>query len=145
MNVEGTVVVVPTGPRGIATIRVDRSACGSCSGTAGCGLKGQDSDPVGLVSVATSESLSVGDPVVITLPDGQVVQAALLAYLLPLILAIASAFAAQWLAALAGLSESWQGASAPVGCLGGVLVGFALGGWSRSKLPVPQVYRSCRN
>ena len=127
----------------MARIRVDRGSCGSCASASGCGLRADGSAVAGVIGIATKDSLEVGDHVVLALSDGEIARAAVRAYVIPLVFAIALAVTAQRVATVAGFSEPWLSASGPVGCLLGVFLGFAVGGCLGAKPPVPQVHRNC--
>jgi len=101
------------------------SACGSCSLSRGCGtavvakLLGEGhnrfavTDPIGV---------AIGDPVVIGIADSALTRASLLAYLLPLVAMMATAFLAQQAGAGEGLTALFG------------LFGLALGLWGTGRL-----------
>lgn len=109
----GRVVAVEEGAVWVETIR--QSVCDSCSAKAGCGhgaLSKLGRKAVHL-RAETRQSWSVGDEVVIGVPEEVVVTSSLLAYIMPLVIALAFAIPADTythsdaytsLAALAGLA-----------------------------------------
>lgn len=123
--IEESARVVSVAP-GLAWVETSRrSACGGCSASRGCGTsvvsqlfatrqnRFQVSDPIGV---------EVNDQVVIGIAESTLTQASLLAYLLPLVLLILSAYAA----------ES-TGAGEAVSALAGIL-GVGLGLWITGRL-----------
>jgi sigma-E factor negative regulatory protein RseC len=84
----GKVVAVEDGAVWVETIR--QSACHSCSAKSGCGhsaLSKLGRQAVHL-KAGTSQRYAVGDEVVIGVPEHVVVTSSLLAYLMPLVLAL---------------------------------------------------------
>lgn len=84
----GKVVAVEEGAVWIETIR--QSSCQSCSAKSGCGhsaLSKLGRDTVHL-KAGTSQRFEVGDEVVIGVPETVVVTSSLLAYLMPLVVAL---------------------------------------------------------
>jgi len=127
---EALVMVVEPGYAWVETSR--RSACGSCSASSGCGTsvvaKLFDAR-VNRLRVTDCIGVEVGDRVVIGIADSVLTQASLLAYLMPLIALMLSAFAAQ----SAGLGEEISALIGLLGLCGGLWVtgrvaGGAVGG-----------------
>ena len=84
----GKVVAVEDGAVWVETIR--QSSCQSCSAKAGCGhsaLSKLGRETVHL-RAGTSQQFDVGDEVVIGVPEAVVVTSSLLAYLMPLVVAL---------------------------------------------------------
>lgn len=88
--------------QGVWVTVLRKSTCSACSNQAGCGQGmmerlgiGQSSSPIHAVTELT---LSVGDKVVIGIPEEALVQSAIFVYLLPLLALLAGA----------GLATQWQ-------------------------------------
>lgn len=117
----GRVVAVEEGAVWVETIR--KSTCQSCSAKAGCGESALSK--LGRQSVhiraGTTDHYVVGDEVVIGVPETLVVTSSLLAYLMPLILALAFAVPVDNLLH----TDGWTALAA----LGGMGLGFALLRW----------------
>lgn len=118
-----TVVEVRPGVAWVETVR--QSACGTCGNAGHCGtsvvakLVGA---PRSRLRIEDAEGLRVGEQVVIGIPDGILVRASLVAYLLPLLFLIAAAGSATRLGA----------GEAGVALTG--LVGFGIGLWLSGRL-----------
>lgn len=116
----GRVVAVEADGAWVATL--SRSGCGRCAETGGCGrqsifrLFGERQHHV-FARAAGGEAagLAPGDPVMIGVPEGLLLRAALLVYLLPLVGLLAGA--------LAGQSLAGEGGSIFLG-VGGLALGF---------------------
>lgn len=116
--IEETATVVSS-EAGIAELEVARRAtCGACSSSAACGVSLLDRvlgrRPQRLV-VTNTLGVRVGETVVVGVPDGALLKAAVAAYLMPLVGLLAGAIMAQ------GLAASWLPA------LGGDAAGLAGG------------------
>jgi sigma-E factor negative regulatory protein RseC len=99
-----------------------KSACQSCSVKSGCGtsvLSGLFGQRYTQLRVPNTLDAKIGDEVLVGVAENALVQVSLLMYLLPLIMLLAGAMLAEWLAAGLGLD------SALTTLLGGV-AGFAL-------------------
>lgn len=117
----GRVVAVEEGAVWVETIR--QSACQSCSAKAGCGhsaLSKLGRQTVHFRATASGH-FAVGDDVVIGVPESLVVTSSLLAYLMPLVIALG-------LALLADHYTGSDGWAALAGLLG-LAVGFAALRW----------------
>ena len=111
----GRVVAVEEGAVWVETIR--QSACQSCSAKSGCGHSALSK--LGRQSVhlraGTTQSYTVGDEVVIGVPEQVVVTSSLLAYIMPLVLALVFAIPvdafthSDGLTALAGMAGLFLG------------------------------------
>ena len=123
--IEATGRVIATAD-GSAVVEVPRrSSCSSCASAGGCGvstLAKLFGGGTTQVEIADSLGLRPGDKVVVTIGDGALVQASLLAYLLP-ILAMAAAAA---LAAQAGAGDMGSALAAAAGLGIGLLLTFQL-------------------
>lgn len=108
------------GDPGLAEVQVERQAsCGSCSAQTGCGVSLLDRllgrRPQRLL-VVNGIGVRVGETVVIGVPEGALLKAALAAYLGPLVGLFAGAL----------LVEGWFGAAAQGLTLIGAALGFVL-------------------
>lgn len=99
---EETGRVMRVDEQGVWVTVLRKSTCSACTNQAGCGQGvmerlgiGQSSSPIHAVTELT---LSVGDKVVIGIPEETLVQSAVLVYLLPLLALLAAA----------GLATQWQ-------------------------------------
>lgn len=112
---EETAVVVAQEP-GIAWVETRRrNACGACNQSAGCGsalLSRLFAPGANRLALEDGLGVAIGEWVVIGIPDGLLVRAALIAYLLPLLTLVMGAVLADWwqlaeievaLASIAGL------------------------------------------
>ncbi|MDX8390524.1 MAG: SoxR reducing system RseC family protein [Mariprofundaceae bacterium] len=71
----------------VAIVRTERlSGCGSCAGKSACGTLGSWSSRFSEMPVQNSLGAVVGDEVMITAPDGELLRAAFMAYGLPILL-----------------------------------------------------------
>jgi sigma-E factor negative regulatory protein RseC len=142
--IEETATVVST-EAGIAELEVVRRAtCGACSSSSACGVSLLDRllgrRPQRLV-VTNSLGVRVGDAVVVGVPEGALLKAALAAYLMPLVGLLAGAIMAQGLVAsmLPGLGGDTAGlAGGALGFAGALLL---LRGYSRRLAADPR-YRA---
>jgi sigma-E factor negative regulatory protein RseC len=90
-----------------------RSSCSSCEQAAGCGLgDGKGKPPQRMRNLVGAR---VGDIVSIDVPDGAVIKAAVLSYLLPLAIALSGA--------AAGMAIGGDG-TAVLGAIVGLLIGW---------------------
>jgi sigma-E factor negative regulatory protein RseC len=119
--IEATGRVVAAG-EGAAVVEIPRrSSCSSCASSGGCGVSTLAKlFGAGMTQVEVIDSLGLraGDKVVVAIGDGALVQASMLAYLLP-ILAMAAAAA---LAARAGIGDMGSALAAAVGLTIGLLL-----------------------
>lgn len=118
VEARATVVAVEAGAVTVAPQRV--SGCASCGATGHCGTEAlgkiigrQDSR----LRLRSDLDLAVGEPVVLTVPEGGLLLAAALAYLLPL----AGLFSATLFVAIAGGSEAETMLAAVLGLVAGLL------------------------
>jgi len=113
---------------GIAEVEVvRRSTCGACSSNAACGVSLLDRllgrRPQHLV-VGNKIGAAVGEMVVVGIPEGALLMAAVAAYLMPLLGLLAGALLGQTLAQQTGVAVT-----ADVAGLAGGAVGFGLSLW----------------
>lgn len=115
MSCTETEAVVAEVRDGIAVVRVTQapSSCGRCGEAGGCGKATTGASRQ--YELPNAVGAKAGDRVVLSVPGGAVLRAAMLAYLLPAVLAIAGAAAAT---ALVG-----DGVPALAGALCGLLAG----------------------
>lgn len=122
----GRVLSVEADAVWVETIR--QSTCGSCQARAGCGqalLQRLGSRARrGFIRALSDQPLTVGDEVVIGLPEDAVLKASALMYVLPLLMLFVFAVSAD----IAGLSEAWVILAASSGLAAGF---FAAGWWAR--------------
>ena len=87
-----TVVAVKPGVAWVETVR--QSACGHCESAGSCGtsvLAKLFGAPRSRLRIDDGQGLRVGEQVVIGIPDGTLVRASFVAYLIPLVFLIAAA------------------------------------------------------
>lgn len=100
---QGRVVTVDEDSVWVETIR--QSSCSSCNARHGCGQhlseKYQGSKAFAYIQATSQWSLNEGDRVVVGIPEGSLMKAAVLVYLLPLMLLMVSL----WLSSLMGLPD----------------------------------------
>ncbi|HZV53812.1 MAG TPA: SoxR reducing system RseC family protein [Rhodocyclaceae bacterium] len=89
------------------------SNCSSCESSQGCGLG--DGHGKRLQRVRNTVGAMIGDAVILSVPDGAVLRASLVSYLMPLVLAIGGA--------VAGMSINGD-AGAVAGSLAGLVIGW---------------------
>lgn len=121
----GRVVAVEEGAVWVETIR--QSACHSCSAKAGCGHSALSklTSKTAHIRAAASQTWAVGDEVVIGIPESLVVTSSLLAYMMPLVIALAGALLADHFTA----SDGW----AALAGAAGLATGFVLLRWHFSR------------
>lgn len=141
---QGRVVAVQDGSVWVETVRT--TACDSCSANKGCGHAVLDRQQAGArarieVLLDGRVTPSLGDHVVIGIPEGALMRGALMVYLLPLV--------ALFLGALAGAGQQLAGVDLSLaGGLLGLLVGFLGNRWysvrnARNPAIQPQLLRVC--
>ncbi|HSO83312.1 SoxR reducing system RseC family protein [Thiocapsa sp.] len=116
-----TVVAVKPGVAWVEAVR--QSACGSCGSAGSCGtsvVAKLFGAPRRRLRIEDAQGLRVGEQVVIGIPDGTLVRASFVAYLIPLVLLIAAAGLATHLGA-------GEGSVALIG-IGGLGIGLWLSG-----------------
>jgi positive regulator of sigma E activity len=111
----GTVLVEPT----------VQSGCGGCGSREVCGVSGLGKYFSGArktIAVKCDASVRAGDELQLSMSEGDMLKAGMLAYLLPSVLALVGA----------GVASSWGDVAAVVGAAAGIALGFLLGrlsGW----------------
>jgi sigma-E factor negative regulatory protein RseC len=125
--IETPATVVGLGP-GVAWVEtVRQSACGHCESARSCGtsvLAKLFGAPRSRLQIPDAHGLRVGEQVVIGIPDGTLVRASVVAYLLPLAALVAAAALATALGASDGVVASIGLAGLGVGLwLSGLLTG----------------------
>lgn len=137
----GQVVAVEDGAVWVETVR--QSTCRSCAASKGCGHAVLDRSRVGararVRALSEGHVLQVGQSVVLGLPEGALMRAAVLVYLLPLVLMFAGALIGDGMAA--------DGAGAAIGGILGLASGFLVNRWyslghSRDPALHPRVVRT---
>lgn len=115
MNESEAVVTRVEGDSAVIEINGPASACGSCSTKSSCG-KAQPGMQRYVVNNAGG--MKVGDRVLVSVPDGAVLKAALLSYVMPLVFVIGGAM----------MGSAWNGdglpavAGAALGLITGIVV-----------------------
>ena len=121
---EGSVTSVSGGLAQVACVR--RTACGACSAQGACGTSLLERHfgrkPLALTA-ANAIGARPGDRVILGVPEGALVQAALGAYLVPLLAMILAALGSVWLAGL--LAPAWSEGQS----FAGGMAGLGLGLW----------------
>lgn len=118
-----TVVDVKSGVAWVETVR--QSACGKCGSAGSCGtsvfakLFGA---PRSRLRIEDAQGLRIGEQVVIGIPDGTLVRASFVAYLIPLVFLIAAA----------GLATRLGAGEGSVALIG--LAGLGIGLWLSGRL-----------
>lgn len=137
----GKVVAVEEGAVWVETIR--QSACQSCSARAGCGHSALSKLGRKAVHLRASarQPYAVGDEVVIGVPESVVVTSSVLAYLMPLVIALVFAL-------MADAGQASDGMTA-VASLLGLALGFVILRWhfrrrQHDERYQPQVLRRVR-
>jgi sigma-E factor negative regulatory protein RseC len=111
---EGTVLVEST----------QQSGCGGCSSRSVCGVSGLAKYFAAghkAIAVQCAANVNAGDELQLSMSEGDLLKAGLLAYLLPTVLALVGA----GIAAAAGLGDI----GAVLGAANGMALGFLLGRW----------------
>ncbi len=111
----GTVMVEPTA----------QSGCGGCSSRSVCGVSGLGkyfSHNRKTIAVQCDANVKAGDELQLSMDEGDLLKAGLLAYLLPSVLALVGA----GVAAAFGLGDI----GAVLGAANGMAIGFLLGRWT---------------
>ena len=119
----GRVVALEPGAAWVETIRA--TTCQSCSARQGCGHAVMDRASAGSrarIRVPSDRVLSVGDQVVVGIPENALLKGAAMVYLLPLVCLFAGALLGSQ------LSFSGQDLSALFG-VAGLVVGFLVNRW----------------
>jgi sigma-E factor negative regulatory protein RseC len=123
--IETSATVVDLGP-GVAWVEtVRQSACGHCEGAGSCGtsvLAKLFGPSRSRLQIDDPQGLRVGEQVVIGIPDGTLVRASFVAYLLPLL----------FLVATAGLATSLRVGEGTVALVG--IAGLGMGLWLSGRL-----------
>jgi sigma-E factor negative regulatory protein RseC len=120
----------------IAFVRLAQplSSCGRCNEQGGCGKSALlGGDEARLIPIANEMGAHVGDTIVLSVPSGAVLRAAVWAYLMPSLLAI--------LGAIVGTLVVEQDSR---GAVIGTLIGLALGLWVLRRLPRRKTVLSAR-
>ncbi|RKT44975.1 SoxR reducing system RseC family protein [Thiocapsa rosea] len=118
-----TVVDVKPGVAWVETVR--QSACGHCESAGSCGtsvLAKVFGAPRSRLRIDDAQGLWVGEQVVIGIPDGTLVRASFVAYLLPLV----------FLIAVAGVATHLGAGEGSVALLG--IAGLGIGLWLSGRL-----------
>ena len=104
---------------GEAVIAVAVQGCSSCGQKKSCGVgKLAAGGKISLIRLPAEPGLQAGDPVTLSVDQGDINRAALLGYLLPAVLMVVGA--------VAGESISGRDAGAALGAFAGLLVGVLL-------------------
>jgi sigma-E factor negative regulatory protein RseC len=123
---QGRVVAVNAQRAWVQTIR--RSACNSCTAQKGCGQKllNQIGSSTALqITVLNSLNVQVGDDVIIGIPEGALLKASIMLYLIPLLVMVT---AAALMAQLFSAADGWVLLAALTGLGGGFWVARRLSG-----------------
>ncbi|MBK1644017.1 Fis family transcriptional regulator [Thiocapsa imhoffii] len=120
--IEATATVVESGARGVWVESERQTACGQCASAGACGtavlgqLFGRQRERF---RITGGSELTVGERIIIGIPDRVLVMASTVAYLLPLLMLIGGA-------ALATVLGAGEGGTAGAGLVGlGLGIGFA--------------------
>lgn len=130
MNESPAVVKALDGDFAVVEIAAPSSACGRCEGRDGCGKSVLDfAAPPRRYSVRNTAGARAGDEVLVAVPDGAVLKAALLTYLVPVAAAIGGGAIG---------SAVWGGDAASVMGVGaGLVAGFGfLRVWNRRMVTI---------
>lgn len=115
MTESDAIVTAIDGDFAVIEIQEHVSACGSCHARGSCGKSAEKPKQY---SVRNTMGAAVGDTVVLRAPDGAVLKAAGLSYLMPLLFLFAGALGAtHW------LGDGWP---AVLGALFGLAIGFVM-------------------
>lgn len=111
---------------GIAQVEpTEKSGCGVCASSSSCGVSGLGkyvSHNRKAIAVQCDGNVKAGDELQLSMDEGDLLRAGLLAYLLPTVLALAGAGSATAL----GLGDI----GAVLGAANGMALGFLLGRWT---------------
>ncbi|MDD2776526.1 MAG: SoxR reducing system RseC family protein [Gallionella sp.] len=100
------------------------SGCGGCQSRSSCGISGLGkyfSNHRKAIEVRCDSSIQAGDELQLSMTEGDLLKAGLLAYLLPSVLALVGA----------GIGAAWGDVGAVIGMIAGFLVGFLVAKLSR--------------
>jgi sigma-E factor negative regulatory protein RseC len=114
-SADGIAQVLPT----------EKSGCGGCASSSSCGVSGLGkyfAHGRKTIAVQCDMNVKAGDELQLSMDEGDLLKAGLLAYLLPTVLALAGA----GVAAAFGLGDI----GAVLGAANGMALGFLLGRWS---------------
>jgi len=136
--IEESARVIGVAP-GLAWVETSRrSACGACSASQGCGTSVVSklfAARSNRLQVSDAIGVEIGDLVIVGIADSALTQASLLAYLLPLVILIFAAYAAE----LAGAAEPFSALAGILGlCFGIWIIGRLTNAttWSEKTRPV---------
>lgn len=121
---------------GQAQVAVATAGCSACGHVGGCGigkLAGRRRET--LITLAAPAGLRAGERVTLELDEGQLTRAALLGYLLPVLLLLAGAWCGDALGAKVSAGGTAADAPAALGALAGLLLGLLLTRLWRPPLP----------
>ena len=111
---------------GIAQVMpTEKSGCGACASSSSCGVSGLGkyfSHNRKAIAVQCDANVKAGDELQLSMSEGDLLKAGLLAYLLPTVLALVGAA----VAAAFGLGDI----GAVLGAANGMALGFLLGRWT---------------
>jgi sigma-E factor negative regulatory protein RseC len=114
-SADGVAQVLPT----------EKSGCGGCASSSSCGVSGLGkyfSHKRKAIAVQCDANVRAGDELQLSMSEGDLLKAGLLAYMLPTVLALTGA----GIAAAFGLGDI----GAVLGAANGMSLGFLLGRWS---------------
>lgn len=121
-----TMARVVSADNGIAQVEpTEKSGCGGCASSSSCGVSGLGkyfAHGRKTIAVQCDANVKAGDELQLSMSEGDLLKAGLLAYLLPTVLALAGA----GIAAAFGLGDI----GAVLGAANGMVLGFLLGRWS---------------
>ncbi len=110
---------------GMAQIEADNpSPCGACATRSRCGVSGLGkyfSNHRKAIEIRCDASVQAGDELQLSMTEGDLLKAGLLAYLLPSVLALVGA----------GIGTTWGDVGAVIGMIAGFLAGFLAAKYSR--------------
>lgn len=121
IKVERDHAFVEIGPRSVG--------CGRCHEAGGCGSQrpgGAAAGPKRILRLPNDLNVAVGDSVLVVIPDGALLRAALLAYGLPLLLLLAGA----------AIGAAWSDGVAAAGAAGGLAIAAVAPRLTRKRLRV---------
>lgn len=123
---ETRVRVVSTGAGQVLVEPLEASGCGACQARAACGIGGlaRVLQPARRpIAVSCAHPVRAGEELALTVAAGDLLRAALLAYLLPIVLGVAAA----GVVSAQGLSEAAAAIALIAGAGGGLLIARRLG------------------